>query len=973
MPGLARRAVVVAVLGASLLARGAAAHDEHGSGGPAITGAYTLARELHGSAPSSGALHGSSIAVGRLNHLIAVGSPGVSKVYLHDRSTGAVVRVFTSPNPTAGDGFGSALAADGQRLLIGAPFDDTAGLDAGAAYLFDMETGAALTTFLNPTPAALDGFGQAVAFSATRPLIGAPGDDTAGLDAGAVYLFPRSPSPPVTLTKPPPIGISEFGRSLIGLSGTADYIVVGDPADGGEAAGGGAVFVFEDDGPLRYRLANPNPTAGASFGASLAGAGTPRRLVVGAPALGASPAIAGRVDVFDLDTGAYQRTLVSGASSAGDEFGGALVGLGFLVLAGAPMDDTGAPDAGAAHLFDATTGVLLRTLPNPTPSRHDAFGFAAAASCNLFVVGAPRERTDGPQSGEAYLYLPTLAPCSVSGSPDQVGEWGPLVSTPAIATHAAVMGNGDVLFWRGEPAPAKSYVFDPETGVIEQRGATTNRTFCSGLATLADGRVIAVGGGPTNGILDTYVFDPEQAEPWTRLSDMHQPRWYPTATTLGDGHVLATSGHIVPGVQADIPEIYDVASDTWTQLASASLPAVGNYPFMFLLPNGRLFQAGHRRTSTQTRTLSLATKTWTDVAPSPTSFGTAVMFRPGRVLKTGGFESGLIGNRADWIDMNAASPAWVRTASMRNPRQEHNLVMLPDGNVLAVGGRIASDTALEAIPAAEIWNPATEVWTQLACAAEPRMYHSTALLLPDGRVLAAGGDCYPSYQIYSPPYLFRGPRPTIDVAPASVEIATYFAVETPESATIQSVALLRPGATTHGWDMNQRYVPLSFVRGPGWLQVNAPATTNVAPPGDYMLYVVDANGIPSTAHMLRITGDPPACSNALDDDDDGLVDDELDPGCMNVASDSESVQCQDGVDNDRDGSIDFDGGASVNGGVPLGAPDPSCTQPWGNRENPPLPGSCGLGAESALVLGALAAWVRSRARRGRGPRSAIPR
>lgn len=964
MPRFDRHAAaVVAVLGVCVLARGVSAHDEHGSGGPAETGEYSRALELRGSAPSAGDLHGSSIAIGRLPHLIAVGSPGSSRVFLHDRSTGAVVRTITSPNPTPGDGFGSALAAQGQRLLVGAPFDDSAGPDAGAAYLFDLDDpGAPVLPLLNPTPAPLDAFGAAVAFSAGRPLIGAPGDDAAGPDAGAVHLFSQTEVLGQTLTKPPPIGTSDFGRSLLGLRGSAELIVVGDPADGGDAPGSGAVFVFENDGTLRYRLAHPDATARAGFGAALAGAGTPRRLVVAAPAVGAIPALPGRVDVFDLDSGSHERALASGTPSAGDEFGRALVGLGALVLAGAPKDDTGAADAGAAHLFDATTGVLLRTLPNPTPATQDYFGFAAAASCNAFAVGAPRDRAaGGAVTGAAHLYLPTLAACSVSGAPDQVGAWGPVVSTPAIATHSAVMGNGKVLFWRGSSTPALSYVFDPATETIAQHGTTSNAIFCNGFATLADGRVISVGGGALDGIPDTYAFDPEQEE-WTRLRDMHQPRWYPTATTLGDGRVLATGGHVVLGVEADVPEIYDVATDTWTQLASARLDAIGYYPFLFLLPNGKLFQAGHQRSTTETRTLSLVTKTWTDVGASLSSFGTAVMYRPGRVLKTGGFASGTVSNRAGRIDMNAASPAWVETAPMASPRQEHNLVMLPDGTVLAVGGRIASNTAPAAVPASEVWDPATETWTPLACAAEPRMYHSTALLLPDGRVLAAGGDCYPSYQIYSPPYLFRGPRPTIAAAPASVEIAKRFSVQTPQSAAIRSVALLRPAATTHSWDMNQRYVPLTFAFGaPGWLQVYAPATTNVAPPGDYMLVLVDANGVPSTARMLRITGDPPACANALDDDGDGFTDDEQDPGCETFDSDSEVAQCQDGVDNDGDGSIDFDGGASLNGGVPRASPDSYCSEPWIDRETPPL-SSCGLGAEIAFALGALAARWRARRR-----------
>jgi hypothetical protein len=137
------------------------------------------------------------------------------------------------------------------------------------------------------------------------------------------------------------------------------------------------------------------------------------------------------------------------------------------------------------------------------------------------------------------------------------------------------------------------------------------------------------------------------------------------------------------------------------------------------------------------------------------------------------------------------------------------------------------------------------------------MYHSTAVLLPDGRVLSAGEDHGPtqnqtSAEIYSPPYLFRGPRPTITSAPASVGYQTQFTVSSPEASDITRVAMMAPGSVTHAIDNGQRYVDLSFSHVGGDLVVTSPANGNQAPPGWYMLFVLNADGVPSVASWIQI-------------------------------------------------------------------------------------------------------------------------
>jgi hypothetical protein len=143
----------------------------------------------------------------------------------------------------------------------------------------------------------------------------------------------------------------------------------------------------------------------------------------------------------------------------------------------------------------------------------------------------------------------------------------------------------------------------------------------------------------------------------------------------------------------------------------------------------------------------------------------------------------------------------------------------------------------------------------------PRLYHSTALLLPDGRVLVAGGGRFAdsneptdqlSAEIYSPPYLFKGTRPTISSAPGTIQYAANFIVTTPEALQIASVALVRLGAVTHAFDQNQRYIPLTFQQAPGGLTVHSPSSAKLAPPGYYMLFIVNSTGVPSLASIVKL-------------------------------------------------------------------------------------------------------------------------
>ncbi len=172
---------------------------------------------------------------------------------------------------------------------------------------------------------------------------------------------------------------------------------------------------------------------------------------------------------------------------------------------------------------------------------------------------------------------------------------------------------------------------------------------------------------------------------------------------------------------------------------------------------------------------------------------------------------------------------------MKSARLNANGVLLPDGQLLVVGGN-ASGTETGPVMSPELFNPTTETWTTLAPHQVNRTYHSTALLLPDGRVFVGGGEnpektAQNKAEIFSPPYLFKGPRPTISAPPSTVGYGQAMTITTPAAASITSVTLVKAGAVTHQIDADQRSVPLSFTKSAGSLTAQVPSNANFAPPG----------------------------------------------------------------------------------------------------------------------------------------------
>jgi hypothetical protein len=449
-----------------------------------------------------------------------------------------------------------------------------------------------------------------------------------------------------------------------------------------------------------------------------------------------------------------------------------------------------------------------------------------------------------------------------------VGAWGaPLNWQGGVAIHSQLLPNGLVMTWGRMESQAM--LWDPNTGVFSGAGRPAD-FFCSGHAFLADGRLLVTGGhsGTDNlGIRAAYLYD-FGTNGWARAPDMQNGRWYPSTTTLANGQLLTMSGGDTAQKRNLIPEVFQPsgATGTWRALstASKSLPL---YPMSFVAPNGRVIVAGP---SQATYYLDAGSGTWSN-GPSSNygsrDYGSAVMYDAGKILLVGG---GTPTATAEVIDLNAGTP-WRSIAPMSVARRQLNATLLADGKVLVTGGSNASGfntmPTSSAVLAAELWDPVTEEWRTLSRMSHNRLYHSTSLLLPDGRVLSLGSgqpaasglsNDYTA-EVFSPPYLFNTDgspaiRPSLDNVPLSVTFGQTITVTTTAPTSIAKATWIRLSSVTHSFNQNQRMNNLLITgRGAGTVTLQMPTSANLAPPGHYMLFLVNSAGVPSLAKIVRIS------------------------------------------------------------------------------------------------------------------------
>jgi Domain of unknown function (DUF1929)/Kelch motif/Galactose oxidase, central domain len=521
----------------------------------------------------------------------------------------------------------------------------------------------------------------------------------------------------------------------------------------------------------------------------------------------------------------------------------------------------GSSGAGCSAPFGTSSSVQLR---------------ASAASGNYIKAwaGGGCENVGSGVGGSSGICTVTMTQAhsvvvsfEASANEAVVGQWGAPIDWRHVAIHAHLLPTGQVLsYGRMHSTPV---AWTPASGAFSNVPLPAD-FFCSGHSFLPDGRLLVAGGhsGTDNiGIKTTYLFD-FALNQWTRSGDMANGRWYPTVTTLGNGEVLAISGGDTAAAYNTIPEVWQ-SNGTWRALIGANRQ-VAYYPRMFVAPDGRVAMVGPDRQTWYLNTTGSGG--WTPgpfiTYPNSRDYGSAVMYDAGKILLVGGGSTPTA--TAEVIDLNAGSAAaWRGVQSMSVARRQLNATLLADGTVLVTGGSNASGfnpAPLDSrVLRAERWNPETETWSQLGSMTHQRLYHSTALLLLDGRVVSVGsGEPAATGQpndstaeIYSPPYLFNpdgtpASRPTITDAPISVTYGQAFTVTTPNAASIAKVTFIRLSSVTHSFNHNQRMNRLGFSATPSGLTVVAPSSGNRAPPGHYMLFIVNSSGVPSVGKIVRI-------------------------------------------------------------------------------------------------------------------------
>jgi hypothetical protein len=457
------------------------------------------------------------------------------------------------------------------------------------------------------------------------------------------------------------------------------------------------------------------------------------------------------------------------------------------------------------------------------------------------------------------------------------GQWTTLpYLMPINPVHPTVLNNGRVLIVAGSGNVAtetnfRSTIWDPQAGTFNTRSHAWDM-FCNGAVVLPDGRVLINGGNlqydPFRGHLKNAVYDPA-TNTFTDVQTMAHGRWYPTPTVLGDGSVMTFSGlNESTGATNTAVEIYTVGSGWSQEYPAGWTPPL--YPRMHLISDGRVFYSGSGRGS---RFFDPSSKTWSAVAATTNysgtrTYGTSVLLPlsasngyKSRVMILGGGNPAT--NTTEIIDLSAATPVWQWGPAMSQARIEMNATILPNGKVLVMGGSVNDEDAATASLNADLYDPKTNTFSSAGANSFPRLYHSGSLLLPDGTVALMGGNptrgSYEQHiEIYSPAYLFNGDgspavRPTITGTPGTVNYGSAFQVQTPDADQIRSVVLVRPGSQTHAFDMDQRLVDLSFTTSSSTLTVTAPPHGNVAPPGYYELFILNAAGVPSVARFVRLS------------------------------------------------------------------------------------------------------------------------
>jgi hypothetical protein len=443
-------------------------------------------------------------------------------------------------------------------------------------------------------------------------------------------------------------------------------------------------------------------------------------------------------------------------------------------------------------------------------------------------------------------------------------------------------------FLHNDAGLGRVYVEAPHKGAKYETGTQDNYrvrglTGADARNTYGIAQKLALDKKDFQGIRDAYEFDPV-AERYIKVDPMHEARWYPTLTTLSDGKVLGVSGlddigQLVPGKN----EIFDPRTRKWTYTRrTRQFPT---YPALFLTRTGQIFYSGSNAgygpddVGREPGLWDVASNTFTPVPglsdPELMETSGTVLLPPAQeekylVVGGGGVgESKRSSRRTRLVDLRARHPRFVDGPSLEKGTRYPQSSILPDDTVLISGGsedyrgRGGSD-----ILQARIYDPDTRSFRRVADPLVGRDYHSGSILLPDGRVMFFGSDSLYAdrantkpgrfeqrIEIYTPPYLYRrgkGARPELSGGPTTIRRGGSGTFRSADASAVRAARLIRPSASTHVTDVDQRSVAVDLKVSGNRVTVTVPRSRNVVPSGWYMLFATDALGTPSRARWVRV-------------------------------------------------------------------------------------------------------------------------
>ncbi|MDB5411066.1 MAG: hypothetical protein JWL84_5978 [Rhodospirillales bacterium] len=539
-------------------------------------------------------------------------------------------------------------------------------------------------------------------------------------------------------------------------------------------------------------------------------------------------------------------------------------------------------------------------------NQHGAIATGAFQGTDKLVVAA----VDNPPGQNVGIYT-TM---DLALDPTIYGKWEVLpFLSGVLAVHAALLPHGKVLFFAGSGSsrtrfdaadfgnvakgvpvsvvwtPEGNDFFHPDT--LRTAHGKVFDVFCGGDAFMPDGRMLSAGGtqgyGPFTGRTDAAIFDPTTQQ-WSFAGHMAHGRWYPSLITLGDGRILATTGLDAGGGDGSrkVMELYTPATNHWEAVHFADqFAGLPLYAHLFQMADGRVFFSGGRMDDPMQVDPCIFDLAHRRVQPQPVpdlldpvrrNQSASVILPPAQkqtVMVCGGGPVGKADkthatDRVSIVDLTQPHPAYRAAMPMALARMHLNLVLLPDHTVFASGGSLKQEDEPLSRLQAELYDPAKDEWRLMATATVARLYHSTALLLPDGRVVAAGGNPEGGssvkfdppdpeeemrLEVFSPPYLFRGARPVIASVPAEWHYGQTVTIASASAGNIRWVTLIRNGVTTHSFDNGQRLIDLDIEsQAAGTIRATVTGKPTIAPPGWYMLFLVDRQGVPSIATWIHL-------------------------------------------------------------------------------------------------------------------------